>query len=129
MKAVRSFFLICVLVVIAAGQGHMVDQDLPQVDLRDFVNRPAEYLGRRVAITVDVISVSADYRAINVFDSKSKALIGVSLTQLPRQMRQSLVSEPVRRVLIYGRIEMKRGRAVIKAEKITPLELPLVAGK
>jgi hypothetical protein len=127
MKAVRSFLLICVFAVIAVAQGRDADKDYTQIDLVNFVNRPADYLGRRVAITADVISVSADYRAIDVFDSRSKALIGVSLSQLSRQLRQSLVNEPVRRVSVYGRIEMKRGRAVIKAEKVTPLDSPLVA--
>jgi hypothetical protein len=129
MKAVRSFLLICIFAVIAVAQGREADKDFLQVDLMNFVNRPADYLGRRVAITADVISVSADYRAIDVFDSKSKALIGVSLSQLSRQTRQALVNEPVRRVSVYGRVEMKRGRAVIKAEKVTPLEFPMVASK
>ena len=129
MKAVRSFLLICFLTVIVVGQGREADKENTQIDLMNFVNRPADYLGRRVAFTADVVSVSADYRAIDVFDSKSKALIGVSLSQLSRQMRQTLVNEPVRRVSVYGRIEMKRGRPVIKAEKITPLEFPMVATK
>src|SRR5262245_2552591 len=129
MKAVRSFLLICVFAVIAVAQGREVNKDYTQVDLMNFVNRPSDYLGRRVAITAEVISVSADYRAIDVFDSRSKALIGVSLSQLSRQMRQALVNEPVRRVSVYGRVEMKRGRAVIKAEKVTPLEFPMVASK
>jgi len=129
MKAVRSFLLICVFAVIAVAQGRDTDKDYTQVDLMNFAHRPADYLGRRVAITADVISVSADYRAIDVFDSRSKAIIGVSLTQLSRQMREALVNEPVRRVSVYGRIEMKRGRVVIKAEKVTPLENPLVARK
>jgi hypothetical protein len=127
MKAVRSFLLLCVLAVIATGQGRKADKDFSQVDLRDFVTRPADYLGRRVTLTADVISVSADYQAIDVFDAPSRALIGVSLSQLPRQMRQTLVNEPVRRVSIYGRIEMKRGRPMIRAERVTPLDSPVVA--
>ncbi|MCG3161989.1 MAG: hypothetical protein JMDDDDMK_03217 [Acidobacteria bacterium] len=129
MKAVRSFLLICFLAAAVSGQGREAGKDYAQVDLKDFVNRPADYLGRRVAVTAEVVSVSADYRAIDVFDSRSKALIGVSLTQLPWQLRQTLVVEPVRRVSVYGRIEMKRGRVVIKADRVTPLESTLVARK
>ena len=129
MKAVRSFLLICFLAVVVAGQGREAGKDYAQVDLKDFVNRPADYLGRRVAVTAEVVSVSADYRAIDVFDSKSKALIGVSLTHLPKQLRQALILEPVRNVSVYGRVEMKRGRAVIKADKVTPLESTLMVRK
>lgn len=129
MKIIGQFLMVCVLAVVALGQGQPVNHNYEQVDLKDFVNRPADYVGRRVAITAEVVSVSADYRAIDVFDSKSKALIAVSLTQLPRQLRQTLVTEPVHRVSVYGRIEVKRGRAVIKADKVTPLEMTLVKAK
>ena len=129
MKAVRSFLLICILAVTVSGQDREAGKDYAHVDLKDFVNHPADYLGRRVAVTAEVVSVSADYRAIDVFDSRSKALIGVSLTHLPKQLRRSLITEPVRRVSVYGRIQMKQGRAIIKADKVTPLESTVVARK
>lgn len=133
MLVVRTFVLVfaltCCLAVPFFAQGRSVENGYAQVDWKEFANRPAEFEGRRVAITADVVSISADFRALDVFDARSKSLVGVSLTQLPKSQRQTLVSEPVHRVSIYGRVEMKNGRAIIKADQVMPLATNLVAQK
>ena len=124
---VRTFVLVCCLAVLALGQGSAAGKDYAQLNWQDLVNYPADYEGRRVLITAEVVAVSADYKALDVFDARSKALIGVSLRQLSKAQRRALIVEPVRQVAVYGRVEIKRGQAVIKADKVTPVAVSLVA--
>lgn len=121
MLLVRTFVLVCCLAVSFFAQSHAVENGYAQVDLKEFANRPAELEGRRVVITAEIVSVSADTRTLNVFDNGSKTLVGVSLAQLSKSQRQTLVGGPVHRVSIYGRVEMKNGRAVLKADQVMPL--------
>lgn len=127
MAIVRRFVLVCGLAALALGQGSAAEKNYAQLNWQDLVTHPAEYEGRRVLITAEVVAVSADYKALDVFDMRSKATIGVSLTQLPKAQRRALIVEPVRQVAVYGRIEIKRGQAVIKADKVTPVAASLVA--
>ena len=127
MFLVRTFALICCLAIPFLAQGIKVENGYAPVDLKEFVNRSAELEGRRVAITAEIVAVSADARTMNVFDNDSKTLVGVSLTQLSKSRRQILVGEPVRRVSVYGRVEVKNGRAVIKADQVMPLATNMVA--
>lgn len=132
MLLVRTFVLICCLAISLLAQARVQDfaeNGYAQVELQEFANRAAEYEGRRVAITADVFSVSADARTLNVFDARSKALVGVSLAQLSKSRRQTLINEPVTRVSVYGRVELKNGQAVIKADQVMPLLPSLVGGK
>ena len=128
MVIVRTFVLVCCLAALALGQGSRAEKDYAQLNWQDFVSHPADYEGRRVMITAEVVAVSADYRALDVFDARSKAMIGVSLRRLPKAQRRALIVEPVRQVAVYGRVEIKRGHAVIKADKVTPVA-SLVAQK
>ena len=124
------FLLVSVLAVLGFGQTRAVvnsENSYAQVDMKDFASRPAECQGRRVTVTAEVVSVSADYRELNVFDSRSKALIGVSLTQLSKAQRHALIAEPVHHVAVYGRVEMKNGQVVIKADMVMPVSASLVA--
>lgn len=125
MLLVRTFVLAFVLVCCLAGpffaQGAAVDNGYAQVDLKEFANHSAELEGRRVMITAEIISVSADGRTLNVFDNGSKTLVGVSLAQLSKTQRQTLVGGPIHRVSVFGRVSMKNGRAIIKADQVMPL--------
>jgi hypothetical protein len=126
------FVLVCCLTVLPFAQSRPNAQAKPgyaQIELKDFATHAAEFEGRRVAITADVFSVGADARTLNVFDAQSKALVGVSLTQLSKSQRQTLIAEPVIRVSVFGRAELKNGRAVIKADQVMPLATNLVAQK
>lgn len=129
MFLVRTFVLLCCLAVPFLAQSHTNDNGYAQIDLKEFVNHPAELEGRRVAITAEVVAVNVNSRTLNVFDARSKALVGVSLTQLSKSQRQALIAEPVIRVSVYGRVEMKNGRAVIKADQVMALATNLVARK
>jgi hypothetical protein len=91
------------------------------IDTTNFVNRADSYQGRLVAVTGKVCAVSADGKSIQLFDAQSRALIDVTLTQLKKSQRRTLMLNPVRRVAVYGRVEMKNGKFVIDAHQVTPL--------
>jgi hypothetical protein len=129
MFVFRILLLVCALSGFVMGQTGRVKDTYGQVDLKELISNPADYRGRLVTITADIISVNADYKSLDVFDSQSKALIGVSTTQLSKTQRQSLVTTPIHRVSISGRIGVKKGRVMIKAEKVTPLAVGLVANQ
>jgi len=132
MFLVRTFVLICCLAVPFSAQGRpkdWADNAYVQIDLKEFADRPAKFEGHRVAVTAEIVSVSADARALTVFDNGSKTLVGVSLKQLSKAQRQTLVGGPVHRVSVYGRAEMKNGRAIIMADQVMPLAANLMAQK
>ena len=129
MFLVRMFVLVCCLAVPFFAHGRDAENGYAQVDLKAFALNPAEFEGRRVAITAEIISVSADARTLNVFDNDSKTLVGVWLAQLSKTQRQTLVNGPVHRVSVYGRVEVKNGKAIIKADQVMPLATNLVAQK
>lgn len=116
---VRSFLVVCLLSALALGDSRVAKNDYSRIELKDFVTRPAEFQGRRVSITAEVVSVGADYLSLDLFDSTSKALILVSLEQLSKSQRIALVTGPVTRATVLGRIEMRKGRAILKAEKVS----------
>jgi len=136
MFLVRTFVLICCLAVPLFAHGAAqpdpvknAETSYAQIDLKEFAAHPAEFEGRRIAVTADIVSVGADLRTVNIFDNESKALVGVSLGQLSKAQRQSLANEPVHRVSVYGRVEVKNGRAIIKADQVMPLATNLMAQK
>lgn len=114
MTAVRLFLSLCFLTGLAAGQGHY-----QRIDLADFVRHPEAYQGRMVEVTAEVISVNADANALRLYDAPSKALIGVSLTQLEEAPRRALILDPVHRLSVYGRAELSGGRLIIDAHSVT----------
>ncbi len=127
MLLVRTLILICCFAVAALAQGREANNGYAQIELKEVASRSAELEGRRVTVTADVISVGADLRTLDVFDNGSKTLVSVSLTQLSKSQRQTLVNNPVHRVSVFGRVEMKNGRTMIKADQVMPLATNLVA--
>lgn len=127
MLLVRTLILVCCFAVVALAQGREADNGYAQIELKEVASRSAELEGRRVAIVADVVSVGADLRTMDIFDSRSKTLASVSLAQLSKSQRQTLISEPVHKVSVFGRVEMKNGRTVIKADQVMPLATNLVA--
>jgi hypothetical protein len=91
------------------------------IDTTNFGSRAGTYQGRLVAVTADVCAVNADGKSIQLFDPQSKALIDVTLTQLKRIERRALMLNPVRRVSVYGRAEMRNGRLIIDAHQVVAL--------
>lgn len=133
MFLVRTLILVCCLAVAALAQSQTpntsANNSYAEIDLKEIANHAAEFVGRRVAITAEIVSVNADQRTLVVFDSTSKTLASVSLTQLTKSQRQTLIANPIHRVSVYGRVEVKNGRATIKADQVMPLTTNLVAQK
>jgi len=132
MFVVRSLVLVCALAVLAFAQtGARPEQpksqvNYAQVEAAALVNRPADFQGRRVTLTAEVISINAQQRALDLYDAQSRVTIGVSLAELPKAQRRQLVAEAVRYVAVFGLVEVQNGRAVLKAEQMMPVELTLV---
>ena len=124
MFLARTFLFVCCLALTALAQGK-ADTGYVQVDLKN----ASELEGRRVAVTADIVSVSADFRSMKVFDNASKTYVSVSLEQLSKSQRQSLMNEPVLRVSVFGRVEVKNNHTVIKADQIMPMATNLIASK
>lgn len=127
MLVIRTIILAGCLALVGLAQGRSTDNSYVQVELKDFVNRSADLVGRRVMITAEIISVSAKFHTIDVFDNGSKKMAVVSLAQLPKSQRQTLINEPIHRVSVFGRVEMKNGRTIIKADQVMPLTTNLMA--
>lgn len=135
MFVVRSLILVCSLAALAFGQtgaggAERATQPKPQVnyvqvEAAALVKRPADFRGRRVTLTAEVISISAQRRAVNLYDAHSRTTIGVSLDELPKTQRRQLLAEPVRYVAVYGLVELQNGRPVVKAEQVMPVEVAL----
>ena len=132
-------FFVCVLGAAAFGQTVTVEArrtarpeqvkqvNYVQVDAAQLLQRPAAFRGRRVALTAEVISVNARRRSLDLYDQRTRALIGVSLRELPKTQRRQLVAQPVYHVTVYGMAELQNDRMVLKAEQVMPVELAQVA--
>ena len=143
MFVIRSMFfigvLVCALAVLALGQtvadeaertaraGQPKQLSYVQVDAAQLLQRPAAYRGRRVALTAAIVSVNARRHSLELYDQRTRALIGVSLADLPKAQRRQLVAEPVYHVTVYGLAEMQEGRLVLKAEQVMPVVLTQVS--
>lgn len=129
MFLVRTLLFVCCLSLTALAQGKAADNGYVPVELKNIAGRTSELEGRRVTVTAEIVSVSADFRSMNVFDNASKTFVSVSLEQLSKSQRQSLLTQPVLRVSVFGRVELKNSRAVIKADQVMPLATNLIASK
>ncbi|HQR34744.1 MAG TPA: hypothetical protein PLK30_18550 [Blastocatellia bacterium] len=131
MFLVRTLCLICCLTVAALAQGRLAnsnsDTSYAQFDLKEISTHATELEGRRIVVIAEIISVSADQKALVVFDNNTKTLVNVSLVQLTKSQRHTLVSDPIHRVSVYGRVEMKNGHAAIKADQVMPLATNVLA--
>ena len=93
------------------------------IDTTDFVARPETYEGRLVEIRAEVIAIGADSKSLQLFDEKSRMMIGVNLTHLSKVQRSALMRNPVRHLLVYGQATVSGGRLVIDAHKVVALSL------
>lgn len=133
MYIVRTLILVVCLAVVGFAQGRTTgsntDGNYAQTDLKEISRHTTELEGHKVAITADIISISADRRSLVVFDNTTKTLANVSLAQLGKSQRRSLIADPIHRVSVFGRVEIKNGRALIKADQVMPLTTNLVASE
>ena len=89
----------------------------------DFNNRPEDFDGRIVEVSAQVIAINADSKSMELFDSQSRTVIQVRLTQLPKAERTALMRSNVRRVSVSGRASVVGGRLTIDAQKVAALPI------
>jgi hypothetical protein len=112
VNTIRLSVPLCLFTSLAAAKDGY--QRLEANDLR----HPESYTGQLVQVTAEVVSISADAKALHLFDAQSKALIVVSLTQLKSEERRGLILNPIHRLSVCGRAEMRDGRLVIDAHTV-----------
>ena len=103
-------------VVLLAGSA-FANARYERIDTTDFANRADTFQGRLVSVTAEVYAINADGKSIRLFDTESKALIDVTLTQLSKAERRALILNPVRRVSVYGRATVNNGKLIIEAHR------------
>jgi hypothetical protein len=118
MRAIRLTLSIFLLAGVAFGHG-----TYEAIDTADFVARPDTYEGRLVEVRAEVIAIGADSKSLQLFDEKSRLMIGVNLTQLSKAQRIALICSPERELVVYGQATVNGGRLVIDAHKVESLSL------
>ena len=117
MTTVRLVFAILMLTGIATASAHY-----NQVDTTNFATRAAAYEGQLVAVSGKVCAVNADGKGVRLFDSETKALIEVNLSQLGRSQRRTLMLTGIHQVSVYGKAEVKNGKLIIDAHRVVVRE-------
>lgn len=128
MKAIGSIFLVMIVSLGVSGQEKVSRKDYGVVDLSELAINPVRYDGKMVEITGQVVSINADHKFMEVFIGRAKVLIVVALDKLTETQRRNLIKDPVHRVSVFGRLEIKGGRAGIRADNVLPLAATLIAG-
>lgn len=113
------------LVLIFTGLAGIAAADVryDKINIADFCNNPAALVGRSVEVSGRVIAINAQSKSMELFDSQSKTVVVVRLSQLPKSERRALMNNDVRRVGVSGRARMVGQRLVIEAEKIEVLPI------
>jgi len=113
------------LVLILTGFTGIAAADVryDKINIADFCNNPAAFDGRSIEVSGRVIAINAQSKSIELFDSQSKTVVVVRLSQLPKSERVALINNDVRRVGVSGRARMVGERLVIDAEKIDVLPI------
>jgi len=113
------------LVLILTGFTGIAAADVryDKINIADFCNNPAAFDGRSVEVSGRVIAINAQSKSMELFDSQSKTVVVVRLSQLPKSERVALINNDVRRVGVSGRARMVGARLVIDAEKIDVLPI------
>ena len=103
--------------VAAASERHN------QIEIADSSAHSEVSDGRIVEVTAQVVAINADSKAMELFDSQSKTMIQVRLTQLRKSERSALMLSGVRRVAVSGRASMVGGRFTIDAQRVVVVPL------
>jgi hypothetical protein len=113
------------LVLILTGFTGIAAADVryDKINIADFCNNPAAFDGRSIEVSGRVIAINAQSKSLELFDSQSKTVVVVRLSQLPKSERVALINNDVRRVGVSGRARMVGERLVIDAEKIDVLPI------
>lgn len=126
MRKIATLIMILGMTASILGQDKVRDYGV--VDLSELAGNPVRYEGKLVEVTGEVVSIKADHRRMEVFDGRGKVLIWVSLENLSEAERRALIKEPVHRVSVFGRIEMRGGRVGVVADRVLALSATLMAG-
>ena len=118
-RAVSLLGLVLILTGFTAIAAADVRYD--KINIADFCNNPAAFDGRSVEVSGRVIAINAQSKSMELFDSQSKTVVVVRLSQLSKSERAALINNDVRRVGVSGRARMVGERLVIDAEKIATL--------
>ena len=130
MLVVRFALVMLLLAGVVFGQTRGPETVYSETTLSEVNRHPDVFVGRRVALTGEIVSVSANYQSIHLFDGPSRSMINVSLGNLKKAERRALVLAPVRRLSVYGRLGLDQGQVVLRAEKVEPVsarDLPATA--
>jgi hypothetical protein len=117
----RAFFITVSLFIVLSGLSTAYGHE--KLDIAEFNSRPEAFDGRIVEVSAKVISISADSKSMELFDSESRTMIQVRLAQLPKAERSALMKSDVRLVSVAGRASMVDGRITIVAQKVEALRL------
>lgn len=127
MLIIRSLLIVMLLVGATLGQTQFTESDrargnvYTEVDLTEVMQYPDRFAGRRITLTAEVVSVSAKYQSLHLYDAQSRALIDVSLARLNKSIRHTLVRSPIHNISVRGRLNFSKGRIVVEAEKVEPV--------
>jgi hypothetical protein len=113
MNIIRLILTVLILAVVAVAS-----DEYEPIDTTNFANRVDTYQGRLVAVSGSVVAVNANRKSIQIFDTNTKALLEVSLLKLTKAQRNALILNPVRRVSVYGKTEVRNGKLSIDAHKV-----------
>ena len=120
MFAARFALVMLLLAGVVFGQTPSAGTVYSEITLSEVNRDPGVFVGRRVTLTGEIVSVSANYQSIHLFDGPSRAMINVSLGNLKKTERRALVFAPVRRLSVYGRLSLDQGHVVLRAERVQP---------
>ena len=137
MLVIRLMMVMVLLAGVAFGEGRNSEEmasaqneqagAYAAINLNDLRQHPERYDGQRVTLTAEIVSISANYGSLHLFDEQSRALINVTLDQVKRSTRRSLVQDPIYRIAVFGRVNLDRGQLVVRAEKVELVSTVFVA--
>jgi hypothetical protein len=88
------------------------------INIADFLNNPNAFASPLVEINARVIAINANSKSMELFDSKTRTMILVNLSQLEKSERSALIRRDVRQVSVTGRANMVDGRLLITADSV-----------
>ena len=96
----------------------VADGSHDKTNIADFLNNPDAFASPLVEINARVIAINANSKSMELFDSKTRTMILVNLSQLEKSDRYALIRTDVRQVSVTGRANMVNGRLLITADSV-----------
>ena len=122
----RSVSLSLLLFIFVSVAGVAVaDGRHDKINIADFLSNPDAFASPLVEINARVIAINANSKSMELFDSNTRTMILVNLSQLGKSERNALICNDVRQVTVTGRANMVQGRLVIDADSVQILTVDL----